>query len=106
METVRALEASLPVISKTGVIVYGRNNVLWSLRNEPQKIKVLILARNTPPGLDEEIKSIAEEKGIPIFKSRRSNLELGSLCGRPHSISVLAIYDFGGAPIDEETINA
>ncbi len=103
-ETVRKLESALPVVAKTGKMLFGRNNVIWALKNEPEKIKVIILARNTPPGLDETIEQLVKGKNIPVFKSRRTNLELGGLCGRPHSISVLAIYDFGSAPIDEEAL--
>ncbi len=105
-ETVRRLEAALPVVAKTGKILFGRNNVLWALRNEADKIKVILVARNPPPGLLEEIGPMAEERGVPLLRSRRTNLELGALCGRPHSVSVVAIYDFGSAPIEEETLYA
>ncbi len=102
----KRLEEVLPVIVKTGKLVFGRNNVFWALKNEPDKIKVIIIARNPPPGLEEELDRVLDtlDNPIKVFKSRKSNLELGALCRRPHSVSILAIYDFGSAPIDEEEI--
>lgn len=107
MSVVKKIEDVLPVISRTGKIVFGRNNVLWALEHEPNKIKLILLSKNTPPGLEEEISKILSRKELPIkvLKSRKSNLELGSLCRRPHSVSVVAIYDFGSAPLDEEVLN-
>ncbi len=105
-KVLRKLEDVLPVIVKTGKLIFGRNNVLWALRNEPEKIKVIIIANNPPPGLESEVNQILMKTGqqIKLFKSRKTNLELGALCRRPHSVSILAIYDFGSAPIDEEEI--
>lgn len=107
MSVVKKIEDVLPVIARTGRIVFGRNNVLWALENEPEKIKLILLSRNPPPGLEDEINKILIKNNlvVKILKSRKTNLELGALCRRPHSVSVVAIYDFGSAPIDEEVLN-
>jgi ribosomal protein L30E len=103
---VRRLESNLPIIAKTGVVVIGRNNVFWCLRNEPDKIKALVIAKNTPPEflyeLDNLLKSI--DVKIPVIFSQKSNIELGELCGRGHSVSMLAIYDFGTSAFTEEDL--
>ncbi len=107
MSTVKKIEDVMPVIARTGKILFGRNNVLWALENEPDKIKAVLVCRNPPPGLEEEINEILRKKGVAVkvLRSRKTNLELGALCRRPHSVSVVAIYDFGSAPIDEEILN-
>ena len=105
-KVVKKLEDVLPVIVRTGKLIFGRYNVLWALKNQPDEIKVIMLAKNPPPGLETELNDILMklDKPIKVFKSRKSNLELGALCKRPHSVSIIAIYDFGSAPIDEEEI--
>ena len=107
LATIRKVENSIPVIVKSGKVVFGANYVLWSLRNEPDKVKALVVSRNPPPGFLEELDSIVEslDRKIPIVYSTKTNVELGDLCGRPYSVSVMAIYDFGNAAISEEELN-
>ncbi len=107
LATIRKLESSIPIIVKSGKVVFGVNYVLWSLRNEPEKVKAIVVSRNPPPGFLDELDRIVEslDRKIPIIYSTKTNMELGDLCGRPHSISVMAIYDFGNATISEEELN-
>jgi ribosomal protein L30E len=42
---------------------------------------------------------------IPVIKLSKTNIEIGDLIGRAHSVSVLAIYELGSAPIKEEAFN-
>jgi len=107
MSVVKKIEDVMPVIARTGKIVFGRNNVLWALEHEPEEIRVILLCRNPPPGLEEEVNKVLRRKGlaVKVLRSRKTNLELGALCRRPHSVSIVAIYDFGSAPIDEEVLN-
>lgn len=107
MSLVKKIEDVLPVIARTGKIAFGKNNVLWAIENEPDNIKVILLCRNPPPGLVEEVNERLRKRrlDIRILRSSKTNLELGALCRRPHSVSIVAIYDFGSAPIDEEVLN-
>ena len=102
------VERYLPVIRRTGEIEFGMYNVFWILRNNPDKVKLIILASNTPPGLLDKLNKILMDIGRPVkvVRSRRTNLELGNLCGRPHSVSIVAILDFGSTPIDERDVEA
>ncbi len=107
LATIRKLENIIPIIVKSGDVVFGVNYVLWSLRNEPNKIKAIVVSRNPPPSFLEELDSVIEslERKIPVIYSTKTNVELGDLCGRPHSVSVMAIYDFGNATISEDELN-
>ena len=101
---IKKIESNLPIIYKTGKVLIGFNNVKWALNNEPNKVKAVLLARNIPEEYEEEIMNLVKSinKKIPIIKLTRTNIEIGDLCGRPHSISALVIYDIGSAPISED----
>ncbi|NIQ32884.1 MAG: hypothetical protein GTN80_04480 [Nitrososphaeria archaeon] len=95
----QGIESSLGVITKTGKIVFGARNVEWALRG--RRVKVVLTAKNAPPAIRARICSLTSKKGIPTFKSHKSNMELGEECGRPHMISTLAILDFGGSLVGQ-----
>jgi len=101
---IKKIESSLPIIYKTGKVLIGFNNVKWALSNEPDKIKAILLARNIPEEHEEEIMKVVKSinREIPVIKLTKTNIEIGDLCGRPHSISTLVIYDIGSAPISED----
>lgn len=107
MVEVRKIESSLPIIYKTGKVLIGRNNVVWALKNEPDKIKAILMARNIPKEFEDEIQKLIKERGLklPVIKLTKTNIEIGDLFGRAHSVSMVAIYNLGSAPISEEAFN-
>lgn len=96
---VKDVESDLKVIIHTGRIVFGAHTVEKALKG--RKVKAVILARNAPQEIVSKISSMAASKGIPTFKSSKLNRELGTLCGRPHIISALAILDFGASTVKQ-----
>jgi len=92
-DLIREIENKLDLIAKTGRVIYGANYVKWAVKN--RRVKLVILASNTPSKIEEEIRKLCESKGVSIFKSRLNNIELGSKCLRPHIVTSLAILDFG-----------
>lgn len=92
-ELIKEVEEKLPIIAKTGKIVYGANDVKWTVSNK--RTKLVILASNCPRWLEEEIKSACEKKRVSIVRSSLNNLELGKRCLRPHIVAAVAILDFG-----------
>ncbi len=107
LKKIRKMESNIPVIVRSGKVAYGARYVLWSLRNEAEKIRAVVISRNPSPEFLDELKSILNsiESKIPIIYSTKTNIELGDLCGRPHSVSVMAIYDFGSAAVSEDELN-
>ncbi len=105
-EIVRKLESNIPIIARSGEVMYGANYVIWSLENIPDKVKAVVVSRNPPPNFLERLNEIVNKKGlrIPIIFSSKTNMELADLCGRPHSVSALCILDFGNAAISEEDL--
>ncbi|MEM4335883.1 MAG: 50S ribosomal protein L30e [Candidatus Anstonellales archaeon] len=63
------------------------------------KAKAIVLAKNTPPINAADIQHYARLSGIPVFVVDKTSLELGSICGRPHPVSVISIYDEGESNI-------
>jgi|Deesub1362B_J571_1020462.scaffolds.fasta_scaffold00004_279 large subunit ribosomal protein L30e len=101
-EVPRSVEANLRIIAKTGKLEIGFNNVLWIATHRPKQIKMIIASNNVPEELLSKIYPIASNKKIKIYRSKRSNIELGESIGRPHSVSLLAILDYGSAPVRDE----
>lgn len=63
------------------------------------KAKMIVLAKNTQPVNAAEVKHYAKLSGIPVLVVDKTSIELGSICGRPHPISVLSVYDEGESNI-------
>lgn len=101
-EAPSSVESNLRVISKTGKIEIGFNNILWIVTHRPRQVKMIIVSSNMPKDLLSKIISIVKAKKIKIYRSRRPNIELGEAVGRPHSVSILAILDYGAAPVRDE----
>lgn len=96
------IESSLPVIAKTGKIEFGFNNVVWTISHRPRQIKMLIVCRNIPKDRLDRLVQLASAKKIKIYRTTKSNIELGEAIGRSHSVTTLAILDFGAITAEEE----
>ncbi|MEM0057084.1 MAG: ribosomal L7Ae/L30e/S12e/Gadd45 family protein [Candidatus Geothermarchaeota archaeon] len=92
---IKRLENDLPLIATTGRIIIGTNYVIWALKNEPEKVKAVIVAKNIPNQYFEKVAKVALSAKVPLIKVNKNSKELGELCKRPHSILTLGIYDFG-----------
>jgi len=94
-ELIRALQ----VAARTGTIEYGvRRVVKLVLRGNT---RVVIIAKNAPPEVKRDLEYYAKLSNIPIIVFDGTNIELGAVIGRPHSVSVLAVIDPGQSNILE-----
>lgn len=96
------IESSLPIIAKTGRVEFGFNNVVWTISHRPRQIKMLIVCKNIPKDKLDKLVQLASAKKIKIYRTMKSNIELGEAIGRPHSVTTLAILDFGAIAAEEE----
>ena len=88
------LAHALKVALQTGKVRLGLNESLESAREK--KAKLLIVAKSCPE------KKLTEERRfdrIPIYHYDGSAVELGSACGKPFPISVLAVLEPGSSAI-------
>ncbi len=83
----------------TGKTVFGfrecEKNVLKGIG------KLLIVSSNLEKEKKEKLKYFAELSNIAFFEFEKSSLDLGALCGRPHSISAMLIIDPGKSKVLE-----
>ncbi|MGI6471799.1 MAG: 50S ribosomal protein L30e [Candidatus Methanomethylophilaceae archaeon] len=83
----RALRAAIA----TGKVDFGVDQTEKAIK--AGKAQMIILARNCPS------KTLAEAEGVKIHRYRGNNMELGALCGKPFSVSALAVIDKGSSNI-------
>jgi len=75
----------------TGVVKFGQEQTKKAI--ETQEAKLVVIASNCP---DE---SISRAEGVKVIRFSGNNMELGAACGKPFSVSALAILDPGESNI-------
>ena len=65
------------------------------------KARLVILASNCPSTLAQDVKHYCRLSSIPLILYEGTSLELGATAGRPHSVSVLSVFDAGNSGIME-----
>jgi large subunit ribosomal protein L30e len=93
------IDTNIKVAYKTGKVVYGADQVLRQLRQNP--FKMLITSNNCPSELDLELQHINSliKENIFIHKYKGSSWDLGLAMGKPYMISVIGINDFGDSDL-------
>ncbi len=89
------IDTNIKVAYKTGKIVFGRNQVLRSMRQN--RYKMIIIANNCPMDLVKQLNhynSLGKDK-IFIYKYKGSSWDLGLAFAKPYMISIIGIYDYG-----------
>ncbi len=82
---------------ETGKIVMGAKKSIQYAKMGGAKL--IIVARNARPDIKEDIEYYAKLSGIPVYEFDGTSVELGTLLGRPHTVSALAILDPGESRI-------
>jgi len=93
------IDTNIKVAYKTGKVVYGADQVLRQIRQNP--FKMLITSNNCPIELESELQylnSLTKEI-IFIHKYKGSSWDLGLAMGKPYMISVIGINDFGDSDL-------
>ena len=70
-------------------IVYGYKEVKKKLLKK--NIGKVIFAKNCPQAIRRDIMNLCDTFNVEYEYFDGTNMELGTFCGRPHSISVLGI---------------
>ncbi len=90
---------AIQVAARTGSIKYGTREVTKLVLHG--NAKVVVIAKNTPPELKRDIEYYAKLSNIPVIVFDGTNIELGTIIGRPHSVLMLAIINPGQSNILE-----
>ncbi|MEM5875308.1 MAG: ribosomal L7Ae/L30e/S12e/Gadd45 family protein [Candidatus Aenigmatarchaeota archaeon] len=70
---------------KENKIVYGYRKVLKFIRNN--KVETVILSNNAP----EKVKRMIMNSNVKVEIFEGGSKEMGTICGKPYPISVIAI---------------
>ncbi len=95
VDFIRALQMAI----KTGNVVLGSKRTKKLVLHG--KAKLVVLAANAPPEVKRDIEYYAKLSGIPVYRFNGTNMELGTLAGKPFSVAALAIIDPGQSNILE-----
>lgn len=87
------INRALKIAVNTGKVHFGINQAARAARSG--KAKLFVRASNFPP---EEEPTLAEFD-VPNYTYTGNNFELGAICGKPFSISVLSIIEPGESDI-------
>ena len=83
----------------TGKVGFGTKNSEKSLKNGSAKL--IIVAGNTPKLVKEKLAALAEISNIPHYEFGGSGVELGSVCGKPFTVSAMVVRDAGKSKVLE-----
>ena len=84
---------SLRTAIRDGKVSIGAKNTLKSIQRGDTQL--VMLASNCPERFRERITS----KSVPTVNLEMTSVELGSICGKPFTISALSIIDAGSSDI-------
>lgn len=84
---------SLRMAIKDGKVSIGAKNTLKSIKRGDNQL--VILASNCPQRFRDRITS----ESVSTANLEMSSVELGSMCGKPFTISALSIIDAGSSDI-------
>ncbi|MFX1304629.1 MAG: 50S ribosomal protein L30e [Promethearchaeota archaeon] len=93
------IDTNIKVAYKTGKIIYGKNQVLKNLRENP--FKMLIVSNNCPAELMNQLNyynSLSKDK-VFIYNYKGSSWDLGLACAKPYMISIIGVIDFGDSDL-------
>lgn len=82
---------------KSGKILFGTKQTLKIAKSG--KVAVLVAASNCPSKIIHELENYSSLSKIPLFVFPSSSTDLGTVCGKPFSISTLAIKEISDPEI-------
>jgi large subunit ribosomal protein L30e len=89
------VQRSLRTVIATGKVLIGADQTAKAV--ERGEAKLVILAENAPHG--DDLRAKASSKRVPVYRFQGIGTQLGPACGKPFSISALAVVDAGESDI-------
>ena len=82
---------------ETGKIIKGAKEAIRLAKTGGAKL--IIIAKNARVDVKEDIRYYAKLSRIPVYEFEGSSVELGTILGRPHTVSAITIVDPGESKI-------
>lgn len=89
------VQRSLRTVIATGKVLIGADQTAKAVSRGDAKM--VILATNAPHG--EDIRAAAQKKKIPVYSFEGMGTQLGPACGKPFTISAIAVLDAGTSDV-------
>jgi len=93
------IDRGIRVAVDTGNVILGSKKSIQNLKLG--KGKLVIIAENAPEDIKEDVEYYAKLSNIPVYVYNGSSVELGSVCGKPFTVTTLLIQDPGDSIILE-----
>jgi large subunit ribosomal protein L30e len=93
------IERGIRVAVDTGKVILGSNKSLQAIKLGNGEL--VVLAANAPKTLKEDVEAYAKLSDMPVYVFEGSSVELGSICGKPFTVSVLIVQEPGDSNILE-----
>ena len=81
----------------SGKVAYGFKQAEKTLLKE--NAELIIFSNNAPNAVKERLQEYATLANIPCYNFEGNGLELGAVCGKPFTVSVLSIKDLGKSKV-------
>lgn len=88
------INKALKTAVTTGKVLFGYEQTIKAVN--AKKAKLIIVSQNCP---DEHLMPIKTKKDVPFYRFSGNNIELGSACGKPFSVSMLSVLNAGESEI-------
>lgn len=91
------VDKAINLAIKTGKVVLGTKRTLRQVKQG--KTQLVIIAANCPKEIQEEVTYYGKLSEIPVYTYQGTSWDLGSVCGRPHMVTCLAVEQPGDSKI-------
>ncbi|HOQ20477.1 MAG TPA: 50S ribosomal protein L30e, partial [Methanothermobacter sp.] len=91
------IDRGIRVAVDTGNVILGSKKSIQNLKLG--KGKLVIIAENAPEDIKDDVEYYAKLSNIPVYVYNGSSVELGSVCGKPFTVTTLLIQDPGDSTI-------
>lgn len=91
------LEQAIRLTLESGKVIMGYRQSLNGINSK--KVKAVLVASTARKDVIDGIKNVSNATKTPVFEYKGTTLKLGTICGKPYSVSVLSITDEGTSDI-------
>ena len=93
------IERGIRVAVDTGKVILGSNKSIQAIKLGNGEL--VVMAANAPKTLKEDVEVYSKLSEIPVHIFDGSSVDLGSICGKPFTVSVLVVQEPGDSNILE-----
>ena len=88
------MNRALRQVVQTGEVHFGVRQAKRALKDRTAQL--LIVPENIPQDTLTELRDVSK---VPMFRFSGTNFELGTVCGKPFSVSALTVIEAGDSDI-------